>query len=538
MRFSLLVLVIAWGVNGLARADVRDDEQVLSAAKVETDGPALLAFLQKYTPAIEPKSIEKLIRKLGSEDFAERERTMRIVVSLGPRAAAYLREALQDPDPELAMRARRCLQVIDAGPGPDVQAAAVRLLAVRKPAGAAEVLLNYLPFAPNDAVTVAVQQALDAVAVRDGKPEPALVAALKDKHAARRMAAGVALIRGGGDVSTFKLLDDKDVHVRLRFALELVERKDKKAVPVLIDLLALHGKMPAEEAGAVEAVLFRLAGERAPTTRLGADSSPEKKRDLWAAWWKENEGKIDLAAPNAKLFGYTMILSMDDGKIAEIQTDGKVRWQFDGLSHPMSAQLLDQDRVLVAEYRGMRVTERDLNGKVLWEKKVTWPVAAQRFADGHTFIATRSTLMELDKDGKEVYAHALPGQIIMAAQKMKNGNIGCVTSAGTFILLDSQGKELHKFQAGAVDFGCGFDVLPNGHVLVPEFRGNKVIERDRNGKEVWSVSSPAPHAAVRLPNGNTLIASASRRHLTEVDPKGRTVWEYRSPFGPTRVQRR
>ena len=52
--------------------------------------------------------------------------------------------------------------------------AAARLTAVRKPAGAAEVLLAFLPNTADELVIEEIQTTLAATAVCDGKPEPAL----------------------------------------------------------------------------------------------------------------------------------------------------------------------------------------------------------------------------------------------------------------------------------------------------------------------------------------------------------------------------
>src|SRR5947209_4641300 len=80
---------------------------------------------------------------------------------------------------------------------PALLAAAARTLGARKPAGAAEVLLDYLPNAPGEGVVDEVCGALAAVALSGGKPDPALLKALDDKLPARRAAAAVALVRAG-----------------------------------------------------------------------------------------------------------------------------------------------------------------------------------------------------------------------------------------------------------------------------------------------------------------------------------------------------
>jgi hypothetical protein len=90
------------------------------------------------------------------------------------------------------------LQLIDKGPRAAVAESVLWLVAVRKPAGAAEVLLAYLPFAPTERLADEATAALAAVAVRDGKPDKVVVEALEDKDPIRRAAAAAALGRDGG----------------------------------------------------------------------------------------------------------------------------------------------------------------------------------------------------------------------------------------------------------------------------------------------------------------------------------------------------
>src|SRR5262249_30493977 len=151
------------------------------------------------------------------------------LVSMGAKAVEALRKAEKDPDMEVARRAEDCLKRIQQGSTARLAMAAVRLIAARKPDKAAETLLDYLPFAENEAVNEQVQTALAAVAVREGKSDPALVAALGDKSPLRRGAAALALCRGGAreELETIrKLLDDSAEEVRLRVALGLAVRRD------------------------------------------------------------------------------------------------------------------------------------------------------------------------------------------------------------------------------------------------------------------------------------------------------------------------
>jgi len=64
-----------------------------------------------------------------------------------------------------------------------------------------------------------------------------------------------------------------------------------------------------------------------------------------------------------------------------------------------------------------------------------------------------------------------------------------------------------------------------GTLLVAHLDLGKVVEYDKNGKEIWSVDAPSAWAAVRLTNGNTLISGNQHGYVREVNKKGETVWE-------------
>lgn len=177
------------------------DEQLLRAAKLGVDGPALLEYFRKLAgTGVDRERLLALIKQLGDEVFDAREKASAELVTLGALAVPFLKEALKDADIEVARRAERCLQQIEKdpqnkGPDPALPAAAARLLAARKPAGSAEVLLTFLLRSVDDTVTREVRAALAAVALPDGQPDQALVKALDDKDPRRRAAAAEALGR-------------------------------------------------------------------------------------------------------------------------------------------------------------------------------------------------------------------------------------------------------------------------------------------------------------------------------------------------------
>jgi HEAT repeat protein len=553
-----LVELLGWialvgATPGAANAQVADpvaaDEKLLQAAGLKTDGKSLLEFFHRRTlPDEERAKYRAYVKQLGSDIFRQREQAMNELVARGPVVVELLREALKEPDLEVARRAERCIQRIqDKDVAYEVPAAAARLLARQTPDGSVETMLTYLPFADNELVADEARGLLAQLAVKDGKPHPALMAALADKLATRRAAAGEALAKGGGAeqrAQAKELLADADVMVRLRVGLALVYAKEREAVPALIDLLP---QVPLQHAWLAEDVLYRIAeGQEPPKISLGNDAAARTKcRDAWHAWWKEHAAKVDLAKlqESQRLLGHTVVVLLDLGRIMELAAaDNQVRWQVNDLRFPLDVQPLSGDRLLVAEYHGNRVTERDSTGKVLWEKAITGPLVAQRLPNGNTFIATDSELIEYDRADKEVlHITRNIGERVMKAFKLANGEIACLTSDARIVRLDASGKELHGFNIslGTRLYGGRIHMQPNGRVLVPHNNENKVVEYDAAGKQVWEVNVEQPVAATRLPNGNTLVTSMlPQRGAVEFDPQGHEVWTYRSTTRVTRAVRR
>jgi hypothetical protein len=523
------------------------DVALLRSASVATDGPGLLEFFRKRTPGESDKAkIAALIRNLGDEDFSVREKATAQLVTVGPVASPLLRDAVKDPDVEVARRAEHCLAAIEKASGATYMAAAARVLAHRKPALATEVLLAYLPNAEDVTVIDTVSTALAAVGVPGGKPEPALVAALDDKLPLKRAVAGEALARAGGTSQrpvVRELLHDEDRQVRERVALALLEARDKDAVPVLIRLLT---ELPQQQVWRVEDALIRIAGDQAPEAPVGGDKGRAKYREAWAAWWEKQGPTLDLAKvePGKRLQGHTLVTMLELrnaqlGRVVELDATGKVRWQLEGLSYPVDAQVLGEDRVLVAEYRGKVVTERNLKNEVVWQKQVSGLLlGARRLPNGNTFLVTRNQLLEVDKDDKEVLNVSRPNDVAVAT-KLRDGHIALVTTGGQYVRLDATGKEVKSFPVGNVlPMGGNIEVLPNGRVLVPLYSLNKVVEFDGEGRQVWEAAVQQPASVQRLPNGNTLVAQRLSPNIVELDRNGKEVATVKVEGRALRVSRR
>jgi outer membrane protein assembly factor BamB len=541
----LTVLVLSDSRAADEKSSVAYDEGILKDAGVGTSGEALLDFFRKRTlSADDDAKLVGLVRRLGDLSFTVREQATTDLIGLGRTARKHLQTALEDPDPEIVRRAERCLRYIEAGPGALVPHAAARLLGVRKPDGAAAAILNFLPFADEEVLEEELVASLAAVA----NPNPALLAALKDKRVVCRAAAAQVLGRSGSiDVraGVKPLLADAEPRVRLGAAQGLLEGKDKDAVPALLKLLA---GTPLPVAWSAEEILCRVAGEQAPQVSLGAGKDDERRkcRDAWIDWWDKQGGSIDLAKIDLeqRLLGLTLIVTLDGatrGKVWEVGPDGKARWEINDVQGPIDARVLPGNRVLIAEYYGRKVTERDFTGKILWTFDVpNRPISVQRLPSGNTLIGTNSDIQEVTPDGKTVFSHrAVAGGSISSVQKLRNGNVVYVTYNGQLVELDATGKQVRDFRFATTPQGLfSVEALPGGRFLIPLYGANKVVEFDAAGKTVSEVAVTRPNTACRLPNGNLVVSSMNDNKVVEVDRTGKVVWEQKVEGRPFRVRRR
>ncbi len=547
VSITCLVALLAAGVVPSAAPDAAgSDEQLLREYDLPTDGPKLLECLRDCLSGVQSEErLRELIAALGDESFERRQEASRTLVFIGPRARGALAAARKHEDAEVRHRAARCLKEIDAdGLAGQLLASAVRVLGKRRTPGAAALLLAQLPALREERlyrpVVYEVREALVDLALREGKAEPALVAALSDRLAARRAAAGVALARAGGadQLPALRgLLRDPDPEVRLPMALALARLKEKEAVPVLI--AALEDQPSSALFAAAEDTLFRLAGDKSPTLRDGTAEGRQRYRKEWQRWWDDHKETADLGvlAAGEKAHGRTVVVLLDANEVLDLDANKQVRWRIDGVRMPLDIQPLENDRVLLAEYNGNRVTERNSKGEVVWEARVQEPLVAQRLANGNTFIASKDRLVEVDRTGKEVFNIPPPsGTQVMRARKLPGGEILLVTQLGVthFWRLDRFGAVLGRFPVEVGTSGGRLDVTAAGNVLIPERDNNRVCEFDRDGRLVRAIPVSRPIACVALPNGHVLVTLMEENRAVELNRAGKEVWEYRRD---TRVSR-
>jgi HEAT repeat protein len=491
-----------------------------------TEGPGLLDEIKKRTLTdIDIGGAEKLIESLGDDSFEVREKAEKALEKMGARIVPLLKRAT-NTDPEVRTRIQKCLVAIEKDKSTPLSPVTFRLIALRRPKDAIEALLAYSPFADDETLQEEVQGAVNSLGFPGGKIHPALAKTLSDKVANRRSVAGVALC-SGPLAETMPLirraLEDKDDTVRLKVALALAAVREPAAVPALISLVV---RLKGDESARAEDFLIRLAKDTAPTDLPEGDANRKKRGEAWEKWWTANKAKVvlnDRLTPTGRerFLGYTLLVQANNNQIVEMDKDKKVRWTMTGLLGPWDAQMLPGNRVLVAEYNGVRVTERNLKGEILWQVAVgANPHSAERLANGRTFVTCSNQVVEYDRAGKQVFKYDRPAGDIRSARRLPNGQIVIVTVNRQVIRLDRAGKEVKTAVIPMIVYYQN-EILDNGNVLVPMNGHNYVAEYDMAGKEVWRANVMNALHAYRLPNGNTLVASQNwPNQIIEVDKKG------------------
>ena len=327
------------------------------------------------------------------------------------------------------------------------------------------------------------------------------------------------------------LLGDAAARVRFESAAGLARFGDKKAVAVL---LALLDDGPFELACRSEYLLRLLAEGQGPGESLDRDEPAVRGRcrSAWQAWWKKQSEHVDLARlkRDEPSQGLMVVCEVGDegSRVWECGDGGQPCWEILHLEGAFAVQVLPGGRVLLAEHHANRVTERDAEGKILWEQRTDGnPIACQRQANGNTLIATYQKLYEVTRDHKEVFRHT-DRRDFRDALRLPNGHILYVTGDGVLVERDATCEHLLRTlepeeHAEGARYRARVEPLLNGRFLLTLGGSDRVVEIDGSGKIRWEHKVRTPMSAARLRNGHTLIACFEDRCVIEVDRAGKEI---------------
>jgi hypothetical protein len=547
-----------------------NDQQLLAKVQLDPeDGRGLLEYLRRRTlKENELDQLQKVIERFGADSFEERLKAVKEVERYGAAAIAPLKTALKHPDPEVSYRAQLALQRLETIPQSQVLAAVIRALTKLRPAGTVTALLQFAPSAADEEMLVGtLRQALNQLALGpDGQPDPALLAALEDRHPLRRQLAMLALIEGGPADQRIRIPQaypkvreavQRENHLDVKFAalwsLVLITR-ESSYLPELIQLIP---QLSRGHIWQLEDLLLQLTGgQHPPEGRFLKDPALlTKTRDAWLQWWKEKGGQINLLTFNyqPRIRGLIELCEVDirgyaQGRAVILGPDLREKWSVTGLNYPSDLCSLANGHVLVSDMNTSRLLEFDATGAAVRTQFINQqPFVLALLSNGDLQVICRNNVYTLDKDWKQKQVYTRPNYDIVAGCLLPNGEtllIRNVAQGATGFRLDQQLKELKTTHSFArINHMQNIEAIDEERVLVCEY--NRVAEYNlKTGKLLWHHNCNNPNYAQRLPNGNTLITLMNdppNGRVIELAPTGDIVWEYQSKdpgLRPVRARRR
>ncbi len=544
-----LSAALAWTAPAAQNATLSQDEQSLKNAGIATDGQGLLEYFRRHTPSAEEQAaLKQRAAQLGSSIFAVRVKATDELIRAGRSSLPWLRPLAKSSDGETSRRAQYCIQVIEQNTRLGLSATASRVLAERKPPGAAEALLAYLPLVDESWVEEEIRASIKRIAFTDGKAVDVLEQALTDPAVQRRAAAAWVVGASSDPEQRQKViarLTDESSEVRFLAASSLLAANESSAAPALIALLNADSPELAVRA---EDLLFRLAGDKGPAVWLdfSRDNNGSKVREAWESWWQTNQAKIDWKSIrlDEQALGLTLVVENQRpvgadgsaGRIYECNKAGDIRWQHK-IHNPIDAQWLPGGRLLVGDSRNSLIYEMDPRGVIGWKHAGISPTSVQRLPNGNTVASTYRDILEFTRDGKIVFSFQTQGHTYHA-RKTADQHYLWIDACGEVGEIDETGKQIHTLKVGTGLAWGSIEKLRNGHYLVALGGVGKVQEVDMTGKVYWEKLVNNPNRAIRLANGHTLVASHDDACVYEFDAAGNERWKHACVGRPFAALRR
>jgi hypothetical protein len=192
--------------------------------------------------------------------------------------------------------------------------------------------------------------------------------------------------------------------------------------------------------------------------------------------------------------GCNTMFVVRDGRVIWTYSTGK-GWEFD------DAWMLSNGNILFSR---MSYAE-----EVTPQKKVVWHLESPKGTEIHT-------VQPVGLDRVLLVENGLPPRLLVL--NIRTGQVEVDHTLPAPSLTD-RGTVHGQFRRMRMTAG--------GTYLAPFLEMGKVVEFDRDFREIWSYAIRSPWAAVRLHNGNTLITDEKDELTREVNPGGETVWEFK-----------
>lgn len=201
-------------------------------------------------------------------------------------------------------------------------------------------------------------------------------------------------------------------------------------------------------------------------------------------------------------------------------------------------------RVLVSHGNGAAEYDLATGKKLAWEvTRYKGIQSSIRLPDGNTLLCGGdATIYTLDATGKELSVVKCKSKVnVRLMRLLDNGNLLIGLAHPYAIMEMTRGGDVVKMIETK---GKGYKalLLPNGHYLSSAGDESKLVELDKDGKEVGFVGGKNEHPSLGLdfvsgwdvlPNGNKVLANwlghgkqGKGVHIAEFTPDNKAVWQW------------
>ena len=213
--------------------------------------------------------------------------------------------------------------------------------------------------------------------------------------------------------------------------------------------------------------------------------------------WLVSTNETDPGLPGRGLAQHPMLYIGEGCNKMFLINKGKIIWTYS------TGQGWEYDDIWMLSNGNILFSRMGWAAEVTPQKKIVWRIDAPQGTEIHT-------VQPLGLDKVLLMQNGTPPKLMIINKKT-----GAVEVEQA---MPNDGKGVHaQFRR--------LRMTAQGTYLVPFLQMDKVVEYDKEFKEIWSYKIKGPWAAIRLHNGNTLITSERDALTREVNPKGETVWE-------------
>lgn len=205
--------------------------------------------------------------------------------------------------------------------------------------------------------------------------------------------------------------------------------------------------------------------------------------------------------PGAGLAQRAMLVVGEGHNTMYLVRGGKVIWTYS------TGVGMEYDDVWMLTNGNIVYTHQDYVAEITPEKKVVWRYDAPAGTEIHT-------AQPIGMDKVMFVLNGLPPRLMVVNTRTNRVEVDHALPATSLTDQKTVHGQVRRARYTA-----------QGTYLVALKSMNRVVEYDRNFKEIWRHDITSPWAAVRLKNGDTLITDENDITTREVNARGQTVWE-------------